>query len=193
MAPSELATSFLAGSAFGARSLVDEEFNCDSVQEVHARFSDPGSVVDTTAKLFFSYRGVPDGNHALKVFWDFDNAPADFRGYRPHRTHLAEPTRRSLQHRRYRRALFQRYRGRHLEGGAHSSLDARSHGKLCHGSTHRTEAARREREGSDARPNTDTGLRSTEGHFRAARRMRVLPTSRQAAVGRDLGLSAPTS
>ncbi len=75
MAPSELATSFHAGSAFGARSLVDEEFNCDSVQEVHARFSDPGSVVDTTAKLFFSYRGVPDGNHTLKVFWDFDNAP----------------------------------------------------------------------------------------------------------------------
>jgi len=70
-----LDAGFQSGT-LGVRSLaVDEEFNCTNLDEVHVRFSDPGSIENETATLFFSYRGVPDGIHTLDVFWDEDGAP----------------------------------------------------------------------------------------------------------------------
>lgn len=71
---SGLAPNFRSG-ALSPRSQTDEQFNCTNVGEVHVRFSDPGSIDESTATLFYSFAAVADGTHGLTVIWDEDNAP----------------------------------------------------------------------------------------------------------------------
>lgn len=63
-----------SGGALGPRALVDEQFNCQSIGEVHVRFSEPGPISES-ATMLFNYGAVPDGSYALHVIWDEDNNP----------------------------------------------------------------------------------------------------------------------
>jgi hypothetical protein len=56
----------------------DEDFNCTNVQEVRARFSEPGFVQDTNVGFFVFFQGVQDTNMTLRLWWDFANAPESF-------------------------------------------------------------------------------------------------------------------
>jgi hypothetical protein len=44
-------------------------FSCDDVEDVRARFSDPGFVAGDVVGLYLAYRGLPPGEKTLEVDW----------------------------------------------------------------------------------------------------------------------------
>lgn len=57
------------------RSLsADEDFTCTNVEEVRARFSDPGYIDRLNVGLFLKFIGIPAGAKTLRVWWDYDRA-----------------------------------------------------------------------------------------------------------------------
>jgi hypothetical protein len=48
-------------------------FNCESIVDVSARFSDPGYVFGNVAGFYLRYYGVPPGEKTLTVSWDLHN------------------------------------------------------------------------------------------------------------------------
>ena len=72
---SEKAATAAANSAGSWASQADDEFSCNNVGEVHARFSDPGFSEDNVVGLFVSFAGVSDTKMTLRVWWDYEGAP----------------------------------------------------------------------------------------------------------------------
>lgn len=52
----------------------EEAFNCTNVEEVRARFSDPGFIDDLDVGLFVKFIGIPAGAKTLRIWWDYRNA-----------------------------------------------------------------------------------------------------------------------
>jgi hypothetical protein len=49
-------------------------FSCEDIEEIRARFSDPGFAFGNVVGLYLSYRGAPPGDKILKMTWDEHNA-----------------------------------------------------------------------------------------------------------------------
>ena len=57
-----------SASAAGATS-----FSCDDLEDVRARFTDPGFVAGDVVGYYLAYRGLPPGEKRLEVHWDEHN------------------------------------------------------------------------------------------------------------------------
>ena len=51
------------------------ELTCGQLQDVRARFSDPGFASGNTVGLFLSYEGAPPGEKTIEIIWDEEHAP----------------------------------------------------------------------------------------------------------------------
>jgi uncharacterized protein YdeI (BOF family) len=49
-------------------------FSCDDIEDIKARFSDPGFAFGNVVGLYLSYRGAPPGDKILEMTWDEHNA-----------------------------------------------------------------------------------------------------------------------
>jgi hypothetical protein len=68
----------------GTRSSVstNEEFNCTCLEEVRARFTDPGFVNSNHVGLYVGFTGLPDGEYKLRIWWDYENDSKTYRDIR---------------------------------------------------------------------------------------------------------------
>ena len=48
-----------------------EEFSCTNVEMVRARFSQPGYVEHNKVGLYVFFRGIPEGEKRLRIWWDY--------------------------------------------------------------------------------------------------------------------------
>ncbi len=59
-----------------------EDFDCNHVETVRARFSDPGYSEDDQVGLYVYFSGLPKGPKRLRIWWDYENDGIHFRDYR---------------------------------------------------------------------------------------------------------------
>jgi hypothetical protein len=58
-----------------------EDFDCNHVEIVRARFSDPGYAEDDRVGLYLYFTGLPEGPKRLRIWWDYENDAVHFRDF----------------------------------------------------------------------------------------------------------------